>query len=57
LNTIAPTKPNVDHFRVFRGAILNGMEPPATTVAILQAQGVDTGALKDRIMDAWYWRK
>lgn len=54
---IQPTQKNVDHLRVYRAAILNGVEPPAYTVAALEAQGVNVGALKDRIMDSWYWRQ
>jgi hypothetical protein len=35
--------------RIFRAAILNGMTPPATTVAALEAQGIDVGELEARI--------
>lgn len=35
--------------RTFRAAVLNGVEPPAAVVALLESQGVDTGALEVRI--------
>jgi hypothetical protein len=35
--------------RTFRAAVLNGHEPPAAVVAVLQSQGVDTAELEARI--------
>jgi hypothetical protein len=35
--------------RIFRAAILNGVEPPATVRAVLEANGVNTGELEARL--------
>lgn len=42
--------------RVFRAAILNGVQPPADTIAKLQAQGVDIEALENRLRQQFEWR-
>ncbi len=35
--------------RLFRRAILNGVTPPAETIAVLEARGVNTSELEARI--------
>jgi hypothetical protein len=35
--------------RIFRAAILNGVTPPATVVAQLEARGINVGDLENRI--------
>ncbi|WP_316235021.1 MULTISPECIES: hypothetical protein [unclassified Bradyrhizobium] len=35
--------------RIFRAAILNGVQPPANVVAILEARGENVGELEQRI--------
>jgi hypothetical protein len=42
--------------RVFRAAVLNGVDPPASTVALLEARGIDVGELERKLRDNWYWR-
>jgi hypothetical protein len=38
-----------DHIRIARAAILNGVPIPAATSAILEARGIDVGALEYRL--------
>lgn len=38
-----------DPSRVFRAAILNGVTPPATVVAQLEARGINVGELEQRL--------
>lgn len=40
---------HTDPFRLVRAAVLNGVEPPATAVAALEARGVDVGELTNRL--------
>lgn len=39
----------VDHSRIARAAVLNGVSIPETTKAILEARGIDVGELEQRI--------
>lgn len=41
--------PHMDHSRIARAAILNGVSIPETTKAILEARGVDIAELEQRI--------
>ncbi len=41
---------SLDHPRIARAAILNGVPIPAVTIAVLQSQGVDVGALENRVL-------
>lgn len=40
---------HTDPHRIFRAAVLNGVQPPATAVATLEARGVNVGELEQRI--------
>jgi hypothetical protein len=40
---------SIDHSRIARAAVLNGMPIPAQTYAVLSARGVDVGELETRI--------
>jgi hypothetical protein len=42
--------------RVFRAAILNGTPVPEQTRAVLEARGVDTSELEQRIRQQIEWR-
>lgn len=44
-------EPPLDHFRIARSAILNGVTIPAVTSAVLQSRGVDVGELEQRVRD------
>ena len=39
----------VNHDRIARSSILNGIPIPAVTEAVLRSRGVDVGALENRI--------
>jgi hypothetical protein len=45
----SPSLKSVDHSRIARAAVLNGMPIPAQTAAVLSARGVDVGELETRI--------
>lgn len=42
--------PLVNHDRLFRACVLNAVPIPAQTLAVLEARGVDVGALETRIL-------
>ncbi len=44
-----PRSPSLDHHRIARAAILNGVSIPSQTVAVLEARGIDVGELETRI--------
>ena len=39
----------IDHSRIARAAVLNGVSIPETTKAVLEARGIDVGELEQRI--------
>jgi hypothetical protein len=41
-----------DPSRLFRATIMNGVTPPATVVAQLEARGVNVGELEQRLRQA-----
>lgn len=43
------TSPSLDPLRIARAAVLNGMSIPATTIAVLEARGIDVGKLEFRL--------
>lgn len=43
------TSHSLDHNRIVRAAVLNGVSIPETSKAILEAQGIDVGELTTRI--------
>jgi hypothetical protein len=43
---------SLDHNRIARAAVLNGMSIPAQTHAVLSARGVDVGELETRIRNS-----
>lgn len=47
----------INQQRIFRSAVLNGVTPPAGTVAILEARGVNVGELEQRIRDTMECRR
>jgi hypothetical protein len=47
----------INPMRIFRAAILNGVTPPATAVASLEAQGVDIAELENRLRQSIDWRR
>jgi hypothetical protein len=42
--------------RLFRAAILNGITPPPAVVETLEARGVNTSALEQRLRQQMEWR-
>lgn len=43
------TSPSLDHNRIARASVLNGVSIPAQTVAVLEARGIDVGKLETRL--------
>ncbi len=43
------TSPLLDHQRIARAAVLNGVAIPATTAAVLEARGINVGELEQRL--------
>lgn len=52
-----PTSPSLDHARIARAAILNGMGIPPVTAAILQSRGVDVGELEQRVLASMEFKR
>lgn len=46
----SPSTSSLDHPRIARAAIRNGVPIPAVTIAVLQACGVDLGELENRVL-------
>jgi hypothetical protein len=42
-----------DPHRVFRAAIMNGVEPPMEVIATLEARGVNIGDLERRVRESF----
>lgn len=49
--------PSLDHNRIARAAVLNGVAIPTQTAAVLSARGVDVGALETRIRETMEFRR
>lgn len=41
----------IDHNRIARSAVLNGVAIPAQTVAVLSARGINVGELETRLRE------
>lgn len=57
MNVTPKEREPMSHMRIFRAAIMNGVTPPATTVAALEAQGIDVGELEYRLHAMLEWRR
>ncbi len=47
----------VNHYRIARSAVMNGVTIPAKTAAILEARGVNLGELEARILQNMEFRR
>lgn len=49
---LSGAQPHLDHQRIARSAILNGVPIPAITVAVLESCGVNVGELEQRLRES-----
>ena len=49
MNVTQKEREPMNPMRIFRAAILNGVTPPATVIAALEARGIDVGELENRL--------
>jgi hypothetical protein len=50
-------QPAINHNRIARSAILNGVSIPPATVAVLESRGVNVGELELRLREAVEFRR